>query len=309
MEVFLHTIKRLVDDFMAKGMELPTKLVIAWVLNNLTSKYESYVANTIQTICLNEASVSIETIFSSLLDESRRLEGMESTQTLLARQKLANKANPASSKSKAGSKKQKCKFCNKPNHTEATCWQKDPSKKPKKASGKTGANTTISNPDDDEEMQLFSAIAMHRVHTQDWILDSGATTHICCNRELFTSIAASSVSIQWGASAKIYASGTGNITISLANGTKAQLQNVLLVPELGVKLVALNQLIQKGLGVTFSSKGGEITLTNDYKMHAKLQKGLYFLPFQCQKTSQQTSQALLSETTVYNTVSNLDLRI
>jgi hypothetical protein len=166
------------------------------VLNNLTSKYESYVANIIQTIRLNEASVSIETIFSSLLDESRRLEGMESTQTLLARQNLANKANPASSKSKAAtSKKQKCKFCNKPNHTEATCWQKDPSKKPKRTGGKAGANATISNPDDDEEMQLFTAIAMHTVHTQDWILDSGATTHICCNRELFTSTAASSVSI------------------------------------------------------------------------------------------------------------------
>lgn len=263
MEAFLHKVKRLVDDLLAKGNELPTKLVISWVLNNLTSDYESFVANTIQTIRLNEASVSLENLFSSLLDESRRLQGLESpSQALVASKRLARKANATVSQPNAAGKQ--CNFCKRPGHVEATCWKKYPSKnarhrtkaKPKKA------NTSIIDASDDEEQQLLSAVVLHTVQIQDWILDSGATTHICCNRDAFTSISSSSTLIQWGAGASIKASGIGSVAIQLPNGSKATLQKVLLVPELKVNLVALSQLIQKGLRVKFSASNAEISLQN-----------------------------------------------
>lgn len=300
----MHKVKRLVDDLLAKGNELPTKLVISWVLNNLTSDYESFVANTIQTIRLNEASVSLENLFSSLLDESRRLQGLESpSQALVASKRPAKKANATVSQPNAAGKQ--CNFCKRPGHVEATCWKKYPSKnarhrakaKPKKA------NTSITDVSDDEEQQLLSAVVLHTVQIQDWILDSGATTHICCNRDAFTSISSSSTMIQWGAGASIKASSIGSVVIQLPDGSKATLQKVLLVPELKVNLVALSQLIQKGLRVKFSASNAEISLQNGYKIQANLQKGLYFLPFRPVKPVAWNQQVLASAT------GQLDLQI
>ena len=125
------------DDLIAKGLEIPPKLILAWVLNNLTPEYESFVSNTIQNIRLNEASMNIESIFSSLLDESRRLANMEDNQVLLANSKLGRKpivAKPTTSNTSSNNHqvgKLLCGYCQKPGHLEANCWQKNPSKKPK----------------------------------------------------------------------------------------------------------------------------------------------------------------------------------
>ena len=40
MEEYLNKVKQLTDQLKAKRIELPSQVIVAWVLNNLTSPYE-----------------------------------------------------------------------------------------------------------------------------------------------------------------------------------------------------------------------------------------------------------------------------
>ena len=43
MEEYLNKVKQLTDQLKAKGIELPSQVIVAWVLNNLTSPYKGFV--------------------------------------------------------------------------------------------------------------------------------------------------------------------------------------------------------------------------------------------------------------------------
>ena len=72
MEEYLNKIKQLSDQLKAKNLELPKQVIIAWVLNNLTDNYDGLVSNITQSLRTNIESYSIESLFSNLLNESKR---------------------------------------------------------------------------------------------------------------------------------------------------------------------------------------------------------------------------------------------
>ena len=43
IEEYLNKVKQLTDQLKAKGIELPNQVIVAWVLNNLTSLYKGFV--------------------------------------------------------------------------------------------------------------------------------------------------------------------------------------------------------------------------------------------------------------------------
>ena len=86
---------------------------------------------------------------------------------------------------------------------------------------------------------------------ESWILDSGATSHICCNINLFNKIAPTSYKIVWGNASTLPARGIGAITVRLPNAARAVLESVLYIPELQLNLVSLSRLMQKGAKISF----------------------------------------------------------
>ena len=72
MEEYINKVKELSDQLKAKNLELPKQVIIAWVLNNLTDNYNSLVANITQSLRTNIDSFTLESLFSNLLDESKR---------------------------------------------------------------------------------------------------------------------------------------------------------------------------------------------------------------------------------------------
>ena len=195
MEQYLNNIKRLKDDLEAKDLKIPDRLILAWVLNNLSEAYESFVSITIQSL-RTQTALSLETLFSSLIDESKRLDSKDSNQTLLSNSKTSNK------------NKKKCSFCEKTGHKEDKCWKKDPSKNPFK--------TKQADKESDSEDLLM---ACQTIKSSDWVLDSGATSHICCDINLFRDLKTTSKSIQWGKAGTIFASGIGSV---LRSGIRAE---------------------------------------------------------------------------------------
>ena len=72
MEEYLNKVKQLTDQLKAKGIELPSQVIVAWVLNNLTSPYEGFVTMVTQSYRTNSSTINLENLFSNLIDKSRR---------------------------------------------------------------------------------------------------------------------------------------------------------------------------------------------------------------------------------------------
>ena len=63
----------------ATNVLIPEKVIFAWVLNNLSSNYETLITTITQSIRVNGSdSVKLEDLFSNLIDESKRLKSKDS---------------------------------------------------------------------------------------------------------------------------------------------------------------------------------------------------------------------------------------
>ena len=131
-----------------------------------------------------------------------------------------------------------------------------------------------------------------------WILDSGATTHICCDKTYFRQINSTNARVKWGAASTILASGIGAVPLKLPNSsTIVVLQDCLYVPEFQTNLVSLGRLIQNGARIGFNAKQCDIQLRNGAKIEAILVGGLYKLPLQTTFHLNESEIALSSEIT------------
>lgn len=103
----------------SKGIQLPEQVVLAYVLNNLTPAYEGWVTIITQSFRQNSDEMNTETLFSSLIDESRRQ---------ISAEKVLYSNKP---KYKNNTKIQKSKYCNKckvTTHATNSCWYLHPEK-------------------------------------------------------------------------------------------------------------------------------------------------------------------------------------
>ena len=72
MEEYLNKVKQLTDQLKAKGIELPNQVIVAWVLNNLTSPYKRFVTIITQSYRTNSSTINLENLFFNLMDKFRR---------------------------------------------------------------------------------------------------------------------------------------------------------------------------------------------------------------------------------------------
>ena len=198
IEEYLHTIKRLTDDLAARSLTLPNKVIAAWTLNNLTDEYELTVAIISQLFRSSDGEISLDDLFSQLIDESRRLKSKNQDSEMALVSHPKPKQGGANAK-KDKQEKQKCKHCKKSGHPDTKCWKKFPHLRPEKT--KSDDNTTKEESDSNEvslisnENLLFSAA---KDSQNQWILDSGATSHILCDRTLFSTLESCDTTLNWG---------------------------------------------------------------------------------------------------------------
>ena len=127
MELYLNQIKRLYDQLTAKNVIIPEKVIFAWVLNNLSSNYETLITTITQSICVNGSdSLKLEDLFSNLIDESKRLKTKDSDAIALSvRTKKAKEYKPYNQnkvqKHSKNKSELKCEHCHKKGHKIDKC--------------------------------------------------------------------------------------------------------------------------------------------------------------------------------------------
>src|ERR1700712_1035330 len=305
LETYLSKIRQLTDELKVKKLEIPSKVVIAWVLNNLTPEYDYTVAIITQTMRGDDKNtINLDDIFSYLLDESRRL----NSKNLEKSKELALSTNSSSinnsnnfknkpKKSKFNSSKN-CTYCNKNGHTKDRCFILHPELK---SDFKQSTNNTI-NSDSISETALVTTFKLDKESKSiRWILDSGASVHICSNKDLFESIRPSNNVIKWGNNdAEIRASGEGTIKAIFSSTNKNVVFNkVLYIPELGVNLLSLGLIKDKDFNVKFT-KNSCIIYSNKFI----LARGLYANNLSIFETKSNISSKNISNNIVLNTTSN-----
>lgn len=108
-----------------------------------------------------------------------------------------------------------------------------------------------------EEKNASSAISfvVGNTRQEQFIVDSGATSHMCSNEKYFTSLKPSSGSIKCASkSAILEIKGVGNIIGKTSNGTEITLNEVLYVPELNGQLISVRKIESANYAVVFKNE-------------------------------------------------------
>ena len=91
--------------------------------------------------------------------------------------------------------------------------------------------------------------------TYSWIVDSGATNHICCSLQGFREtkrLSEGEFSFRWGNGAQVSAISIGTVKLLFANNYLI-LDNVYYVPVFGKNLISVARLIEQGLSLNFNN--------------------------------------------------------
>ena len=168
----------------------------------------------------------------------------------------------------------RCYFCKKPGHFKKDCEEYQKVKgqvKPARSKTKLGAFKVTITPQDESTsdsegtgLVVQHALSADRKIDGEWIVDSGATCHMCNKQSMFSDLRALSppLSVTLGDGRDLKATGRGRVvlTMKLPDGSSktCTLHDVLLVPDLAYNLLSITAIAKRGKVTTFTQVGCEI---------------------------------------------------
>ncbi|KAJ4718340.1 Retrovirus-related Pol polyprotein from transposon TNT 1-94 [Melia azedarach] len=245
------------------------------LLVSLSLSYENFV----QSFIVGKDTVSLEEVRSSLHTRELR---HKATGTGVDNQAAGLVASGSYGYGNSGKKKFKkpvfkgpkpndvCNYCKENGH-----WKSDCPKKKRQQDKPTGT-ATVADTNSEEDIALVAD--EHTDHNDVWILDSGASYHICPRREWFTTYEqVDGGNISMANSSICKAVGTGSIKIRTHDGKFCTLNNVRHVPLMTKNLISLSMLDNKGF--SFQGEGGVLHVCKGSNVVLKgVKRGtLYFL--------------------------------
>ncbi|CAF0996316.1 unnamed protein product [Brachionus calyciflorus] len=176
-------------------------------------------------------------------------------------------------------------------HYASDC--KAPKLKKENPSQTKNAHLNIKNND---EFIFHTKASLNSEAKNIWLLDSGATNHLCCIKSMFSDLKPHSSKVKVGDGRDLEVMGIGNIKakIKSKNDLKSiTIENVLYVPELSVNLISIGKLSRKGFKIIFEREKCNIVSNDETIIEAKSwsqNKNLYELSL----LFQESERALIS---------------
>ncbi|KAJ4730101.1 Retrovirus-related Pol polyprotein from transposon TNT 1-94 [Melia azedarach] len=245
------------------------------LLVSLPLSYENFV----QSFIVGKDIVSLEEVRSSLHTRELR---HKATGTGADNQAAGLVASGSYGHGNSGKKKFKkpvskgpkpndvCNYCKEKGH-----WKSDCPKKKRQQDKPTGT-AAVADTNSEEDIALVAD--EHTDHNDVWILDSGASYHICPRREWFTTYEqVDGGNISMANSSVCKAVGIGSIKIRTHDGKFCTLNDVRHVPLMTKNLISLSMLDNKGF--SFQGEGGVLHVCKGSNVVLKgVKRGtLYFL--------------------------------
>lgn len=221
---------------------LPQWLLLSILINNVSSQFEAWSQSIMQQVrsktISEDSTIYLEEVIASLIDEARRInynnDSSTSSNTI---------SNTALISQKALKAKPVCKHCGKI-HKSENCWQMFPEKRPATRNPSSNIATNPRPAEDTPDHYAPNNIAflshVHPNHHDSWIIDSGATQHMCNNKSHFVHFENFASTISTANNTTMNATGKGDVKITTETGISFTLTNVLFVPQLASNLISVS---------------------------------------------------------------------
>lgn len=249
----------IVDALNEIDVQIPDDLISILLLCSLPDEMENFVV----AIESRDELPSINQLKAKILeDEHRRGDRGESSEQVFAVKNndqrnitQENERRASRSSGKRGKKDLKCYGCGMRGHIKAHCKNKN--------SGQANA-------------VVLSACNQLKRNNCNWILDSGASSHMCCEKNLFSSLNQRTQKVYMASGDNINAEGIGHVTLRSNNNINITLRNVLYVPQLSSNFLSVSKIIENGNSVRFADNKAFVN-TKESKLIfvANLQDGIY----------------------------------
>lgn len=271
-------VESLAQQLADMGQPQTEQAIITKILCSLPPSYRGVISAWDSTV---DAARTLSNLTARLIKEQEFERNMES----LSIRDSGNEAFAASSSthrkkfSKNGKKKRfagKCNHCDMVGHKEDACWDLHPELKPK-------GKRQFSKPAKNESSAMMAMAG--EIEAGVWIVDSGATGHMCAERHLFSSFTpfpAGAYNITAADKKKLPCKGVGNVHLRSKVGKRWEsviLKNVLFVPGIGKNLFSLVAATTKGAKVSISEYSCEIYQNGKCVATAEVINRLYRLKF------------------------------
>lgn len=271
---FISKITNLCARIKQQGEQIPEKMVITKILMTLPDRYKHF-RSAWESVPSEEQDISKLT--ARLLIEEERIGKEEDTVALMTKSSQGN----CYSCGKKGHFKNQCKknvecfYCKKRGHLMKHCYYKKQkehdSSKNGRDNNKSGKNCALVSVSNDIERQVDT----------DWYLDSGASQHMCKDKELFQDYKRlnKEKDIKIGDGSKLKAIGVGNVLLKTYNGKNfhdATLYDVLYVPDLTVNLFSQGSALDKGLSLVSNSDNAQFISRNNVVCAMAVRSGKLF---------------------------------
>ena len=259
-------------------------MILAKILSTLPMKFNAFVS---AWDSVDAANQTLANLRERLLREESRMTNMDDLTSALATTSISRQSNKEDHNGGPNSTKNKkvivCRYCNKKNHIEKYCYQKKRDTKSGKlncerdsASNKerssiqdSGASVAFVASSGPSRRGLDILAVGNCLHdfteapeAESWILDSGASRHVCCRREWFSEFTpCGNEFVYLGDGSEHEIRGVGNVFIERFLSDKfydSVINNVLYVPTLQKNLLSTGVCMQLGQKIQLSGKSEEI---------------------------------------------------
>ena len=277
----------LVAQLRGAGGDLPDEEIVLTLLRSLPKKFGSVKA--IIRTRMSGGKVDVEEVKNALFAEERNLlaeaeedaeehsvYNVRSTEKKCFSCKQWGHISSRCPKFTNRDGRKLCFKCKSPEHFERDCpmnkktgWDKsisesgklkryDDKKRVSKGGYKT--NYVAAKKADFEELFMVEDESFGKL---DWLLDSGATQHMCNNKEFFDELVKSEDSTIFVANGdEVRVEGTGAITLQVmeeyGNISDTRIENVLYSPRLSKNLLSVSRLAESGARVIYSGNKAEV---------------------------------------------------
>lgn len=253
MSVFLSKIQELQCQLRQMGEEISEKLIITKILMSLPEEYKHFIS---AWESASDDKQTLDNLVARLLMEEERLKDKSEETASSSSSAFAVKNKKPGKCFKCGkighfqsecanvkkncdeSDNNKCFYCGKVGHYQSQCWFKKNKNNNKRNNVKKSNAFVVSNTE------------YEKYQESEWLVDSGADEHMCCDRSLFMHFTnCSQKTVTVGNGVQISVLGYGQMAVKVKNGDEwidTTISNVLFVPDLKINLFSVNRATDNG---------------------------------------------------------------
>ncbi|KAH9660217.1 hypothetical protein KPL70_024138 [Citrus sinensis] len=243
--------EKLLADLKNLDEDIKDEVKAMILLHSLPEEYSHFVTTLIyeksvivfKDVCT--ALTSLEIWNNDKNSERASSEALVSRDWAMEKQKKCGRKNSRSKSRSRNIARDECAFCHEKGH-----WRKD-CPKAQKRDGKKPAAANMAQKDENSDYSLSITPVAYVASSSEWILDTGATYHLCPIKEWFTDFRnLESGAVMMGNNQPCRTMGIGTIRFKMFDGMVRELKEVRFVLEIKKNLISVGALEAKGYKVT-----------------------------------------------------------